>query len=158
MDKLIHDSWNVCECLTLNEMHIQLASLIVCLINYNLTNTLSTPPPEVKKTVLYIVHLIIFSSWKESSIYLRLRLKSLTYFKHQQISFIWKQTFLYVLFFQFLVLIFFYMQVLCISTRNLQSPGHYIFWFAWESTSKNLSRSQLDIGILIWILFNHCKT
>ena len=107
MDKLIHDSWNVCECLTLNEMHIQLASLIVCLINYNLTNTLSTPPPEVKKTVLYIVHLIIFSSWKESSIYLRLRLKSLTYFKHQQISFIWKQTFLYVLFFQFLVLIFF---------------------------------------------------
>ena len=29
---------------------------------------------------------------------------------------------------------------------------------AWESTSKNLPKSELDIGILIWILFNYYKT
>ena len=46
---IIHDSQNVCGTLALNEMHIELASLIICLINYNLTSTSSTPPPEVKK-------------------------------------------------------------------------------------------------------------
>ena len=49
LDKLIYDSRNVCECLTLNEMHIKLASLINCATNDNLTNASSTPPPEVKK-------------------------------------------------------------------------------------------------------------
>ena len=49
MNKLIHDSPNVCGCLTLNEMHIKLASLIISLTNDNLTNTSSTRPPEVKK-------------------------------------------------------------------------------------------------------------
>ena len=49
MDKLIHDSQNVCECLILNEMHIKLASLIICATNDNLTNTSSTLPPKVRK-------------------------------------------------------------------------------------------------------------
>ena len=35
LDKLIHDSQNICGCLTLNEMHINLISLIICLINDN---------------------------------------------------------------------------------------------------------------------------
>ena len=42
-------SRSVCWFLTLNEMHIELASLIICSINDNLTNTLSIPPPEVRK-------------------------------------------------------------------------------------------------------------
>ena len=38
----------------MNEVHIKLASLIICLINYNLTNTSSTPPPELKKdSIMY---------------------------------------------------------------------------------------------------------
>ena len=49
LEKLIHDSPNVCLCLTLNEMHIKLASSIICLTNDNLTNIISTHPPEVKK-------------------------------------------------------------------------------------------------------------
>ena len=50
----IHDSQNVCGSLALNEMHIELASLIICLINYNLTNTSSSPPPELKKeSIMY---------------------------------------------------------------------------------------------------------
>ena len=40
---------NICGCLTLNEMHIKLTSLIICLINDNLTKTPSTPPTERKK-------------------------------------------------------------------------------------------------------------
>ena len=39
LHKFIHDSQNVCACLTLNKTHIKLASLILCLINYDLTNT-----------------------------------------------------------------------------------------------------------------------
>ena len=35
---------------------------------------------------------------------------------------------------------------------------HSIFWCAWESTSKNLPKSQLDVRILMGILFNYCKT
>ena len=49
LEKLIYDSQNVCGCLTLNEMHIKLASLIIWSINDNLTNTSSTRLPEVKK-------------------------------------------------------------------------------------------------------------
>ena len=63
--KLIHDSQNICECLTLNEMHIKLASLIICTTNDNLTNMSSTLPPEVKKTiVLYIAHIMFYTSTK----------------------------------------------------------------------------------------------
>ena len=64
LDKLIHDPPNVCECLTLNEMHIKLASLIIFLTNDNLTNITSTPPPEVKKRVQYIVHIITLCTWE----------------------------------------------------------------------------------------------
>ena len=49
LDKLIHDSRNICRCLTLNEMCIKLTSLIICLINDNLPNTWSAPPTEGKK-------------------------------------------------------------------------------------------------------------
>ena len=47
LDKLIHNSQNICGCLILNAMHIKLKFLIICFIN--LTNTSSTPPPEGKK-------------------------------------------------------------------------------------------------------------
>ena len=57
LDKLIHNFRNVSGCLTLNEMHIKLASLIICSINYNLTNTSSVHLPEVRKQY-YIVILI----------------------------------------------------------------------------------------------------
>ena len=53
LDKLIHDSGNVYGCLTLNKMRIELASLITSLTNCNLTNTSSTPPPKVKKIIIY---------------------------------------------------------------------------------------------------------
>ena len=59
LDKLIHDCRNVCECLTPNEMYIKLASPITCSITDNVTKTSSRPPPEVEKTVLHIVNLII---------------------------------------------------------------------------------------------------
>ena len=49
LDKLIQDFQNICGCLTMNEMHIKLTSLIICLINDNLINTSSTPPPEGEK-------------------------------------------------------------------------------------------------------------
>ena len=61
LDKLIYNFQNVCGCLTLNEMLIKLVSLIICSINDNLSNTSSTPPPEVKERGLYMVHLIINS-------------------------------------------------------------------------------------------------
>ena len=38
--------------------------------------------------------------------------------------------------------------------RKFTVTRHYILWRVWESTSKNLLQSQLDIWILIWILFN----
>ena len=69
-DKLIHDSPNICGCLTLNEMHIKLASFIISSTNNNLTNSSSTPLPEIKKkTVLYIVHIIILCTSIETFIY-----------------------------------------------------------------------------------------
>ena len=57
----------ICGCFALNEMNIRLTSLIIFLINDNLINMSS--PPEGKKTVLYIAHLIILSTSKETSIY-----------------------------------------------------------------------------------------
>ena len=86
LDKLIGDSQNVCGCLTMNKMLIKLASLIICLINDNLTNTPSTPPPEVKKTVLYIVHLIILSTSAETSIYRNIKNKICNLFLKHQIN------------------------------------------------------------------------
>ena len=50
LDKLIHNSQNICGCLTLNAMLIKLTFLIICVINDNLTNTPSTPPPEGEKS------------------------------------------------------------------------------------------------------------
>ena len=66
LEKLTDDLWNVCGCLTLNKIHIELASSISFSINNNLTNTSSTAPNEVKNTV----------HWKFKD-------KSLTCFKHQ---------------------------------------------------------------------------
>ena len=43
LNKLIYDFRNICGCLTLNEMLIKLASLIICSINDNLTKMSSTP-------------------------------------------------------------------------------------------------------------------
>ena len=77
LGKLNHNSWNVCGCLTLNEMHIELAFLIICLIN-NLTNTFNWS----KRTVLYIVNLIILCTSTETLIG-NLRTKYLTCLKHQ---------------------------------------------------------------------------
>ena len=78
LGKLNHDSWNVCECLTLNEMHIELTSLIICLINNNLMDTFTWS----KRTVLYIVNLICVHQQKLSLIE-NLRTKYLTCLKHQ---------------------------------------------------------------------------
>ena len=83
MNKLIHDSPNPCGCLTLNEMHIKLASLIISLTNNNLANTSSTHPPEVKKNSLYTVHIIILCTSAETSTIGNLKIKSLTSFEHQ---------------------------------------------------------------------------
>ena len=77
LGKFNHNSWNVCGCLTLNEMHIELAFLIIYLIN-NLTNTFNWN----KRTVLYIVNLIILCTSTEILIG-NLRTKYLTYLKHQ---------------------------------------------------------------------------
>ena len=38
LDKLVNDSQNICECLTLNEMHIKSTSLVIFSINGNLTS------------------------------------------------------------------------------------------------------------------------
>ena len=69
MEKLTHVSQNVCGCLALNEMYIKLPYLKVGSINCNLANTSLTTPPEVKRTVLHKVNIIILSTWKETSIY-----------------------------------------------------------------------------------------
>ena len=69
-DELICNSPNVCGCLTLNEMQIKLASLIISLTNNNLTNSSSTLLSEIiKKKLLYIVHIIILCTSTETSIY-----------------------------------------------------------------------------------------
>ena len=63
LDKLSHNFWNICGCLTLNEMLTELASFIICLIN-NLTNTFNWS----KRTVLYIVNLMILCTSAETCI------------------------------------------------------------------------------------------
>ena len=85
LDKHTYDSRNVCGCLTLNEMLMKLASLIICSINDNLVIKSSTLPPEVKtkKTVPYIVNLIFLCTSIETLFTGTLRIKSLTYFRHQ---------------------------------------------------------------------------
>ena len=83
LNKLIHDSQNICRFMTLNAMHSKLISLIICLINDNLTNTLSTPPPVRKKTILYIARLITLCTSTETSFYYKFRLKSFTCLRHQ---------------------------------------------------------------------------
>ena len=69
LSELIDDSQNICGCLTVNEMYMKFKSLIICLINNNLTNTSSTPPTAGKKTLLYIAHLIILPTSTKTSIY-----------------------------------------------------------------------------------------
>ena len=81
IDKLIHASRNICGCLTLNEIHIKLTSLIIYFINDNLINMSSTPPPKGKKTVFYIAHLIILSTSKETSIYQKFKDKIFNLFE-----------------------------------------------------------------------------
>ena len=82
LNKLIYDSQNVCECLTLNEMLIKLASLIICSTNDNLTNTILTPPSEVKKQYcIYTVHLIILCTSTETSIYWKFKDKIFNLFQ-----------------------------------------------------------------------------
>ena len=63
----------------------EIGILIICSINDNLTNTSSTLPPEVKikKTVPYIVNLILLCTSTETLFTGTLRIKSLTYFRHQ---------------------------------------------------------------------------
>ena len=53
LDKVVLDSQNTSGCLTLTAMHIKLTSLIMFLINNNLTNTSKTPPPEGKNNTVY---------------------------------------------------------------------------------------------------------
>ena len=55
--ELIHNSPNVCGFLTLNEMHIKLASLIISSTNNNFTNSSSTPLPEVKKSSTVYIYI-----------------------------------------------------------------------------------------------------
>ena len=45
-----HSRFPKCLCMFDTQMLIKLASLIICSINGNLTNTSSTPPLEVKKS------------------------------------------------------------------------------------------------------------
>ena len=59
-------------------MHIKLSSLIICSVNDNLTNTSSTPLPEGKKTVLYILR-----TTTETSISCKFNDKIFNLFKHQ---------------------------------------------------------------------------
>ena len=70
LDKLIYDSRYVKgRCFTLNEMLIKLASLIICSINDNFTNTLLTFPPKVKKnSAVYSTFIILCTQQKPSFI------------------------------------------------------------------------------------------
>ena len=67
-DELIHNSPNACGCLTVNEMHIKLASLIISSTSNNLTNSPSTPLPEVKKSSAVYSSYINFVYLNRSSI------------------------------------------------------------------------------------------
>ena len=46
------------------------------------------------------------------------------------------------------------LHILHILRKYLQSPGIILFWCIWESTSENLSKSQLYIGILTLNILN----
>ena len=43
---------DICGCFTLNEMHLKLTSLIICLTNDNLIKAPSTPPPLGKNSTV----------------------------------------------------------------------------------------------------------
>ena len=95
LDKLFHVSRNGCGCLTMNEINIKLVSLVICSIDDNLTNTSSTRLPEVKKTVLYRVHLVIFCTSTETSIYWKFKHKIFNLFQalnqhNFRVSVLWK--------------------------------------------------------------------
>ena len=78
--ELIHDSQNTCGHLSLNETNIKFTSLIICSVNNNLTNRSSTPPPEGKKVTVYDT----FYVPQQKLLFIgNLRIKSLTWFKHQ---------------------------------------------------------------------------
>ena len=77
MGKLNHDPWNVCGCFALNEMHLELSFLIIVSINNNLTNTFTWS----KRTALYIVNLIILSTWTGTSINWKLKNKIFNLFE-----------------------------------------------------------------------------
>ena len=62
LHKLNHNSRNACGCLNLDEMYIELASLIISSINENLTNTSSTSPPEV---YIYVYIYFIYSKFND---------------------------------------------------------------------------------------------
>ena len=52
LEKLIHDSRNVCGCLTLNEIHIELASLIISSIKDSITNISSVEDVLVRLSLI----------------------------------------------------------------------------------------------------------
>ena len=83
LNKLIYDSKNICGFWTMNEMHIESASLIICSINYNLTSISSALPPEVKKknSLIYIVNLIILCTSKVIFIYSKFKNKTFNVFE-----------------------------------------------------------------------------
>ena len=96
LEKLIHDSRNVCGYLTLNEIHIELASLIIFSIKDSITNISSVGDVlmrlslikqiimddlhDVKKTVLCIGHIIVLCTSTETSIYWKFKDKIIILF------------------------------------------------------------------------------
>ena len=52
LEKLIHDSRNVCGCLTLNEIHIELPSLIISSIKDSITNISSVEDVLVRLSLI----------------------------------------------------------------------------------------------------------
>ena len=52
---------------------------------------------------------------------------------------------------------FFFCLSITYFNKKVTVTKHCIFWCGWESTSKNLSKSQLDIGILNFDII-YCKT
>ena len=70
IEKLIHASRNICGCLTLNEIHIKLTSLII----FSSNDSPSTRHQHLhlkgkKQYLVYIAHLIILCTTTENSIY-----------------------------------------------------------------------------------------
>ena len=85
LDKFIYNFQNVCGCLTLNKIHIELVSLIICSINDNVTKTSLSPSLEVekKKCITYSKFNNFVYLNRNSHLLKILRTKSLTRFKHQ---------------------------------------------------------------------------